>query len=294
MMPRAMLFVPGDSERKLAKALGTDADALILDLEDSVAPENRPAGRGIVRAALDAPRTKGAWVRISPVGTADALADLAAIVGGRPDGIVLPKADSDADVRRLGHYLTALEAREGVEIGAIKVLVVATETGASMFGLGSYSPATPRLAGLTWGAEDLAAAVGAAANSDDCGLLTPLFQMARGLCLAASAAADVAAIDTAHMGLDDADDLRRVCRAARRDGFVGKLAIHPAQVPVILDAFTPTLGELDHAQRVIEAFAAEPTGVARLDGKMIDIAHLKQARRVLGLAGVGEKRNMRE
>lgn len=294
MMPRAMLFVPGDSERKLAKALGTDADALILDLEDSVAPENRPAGRAIVRAALEATRTKGAWVRISPVGTADALADLAAIVGGRPDGIVLPKADSDADVRRLDHYLTALEAREGVEIGAIKVLVVATETGASMFGLGSYSPATPRLAGLTWGAEDLAAAVGAASNSDDSGMLTPLFQMARGLCLAASAAADVAAIDTAHMGLDDANDLRRVCRAARRDGFVGKLAIHPAQVPVILDAFTPTQGELDHAQRVIEAFAAERTGVARLDGKMIDIAHLKQARRVLGLAGVGEKRNTRE
>ena len=291
MMPRAMLFVPGDSERKLAKALGTDADALILDLEDSVAPENRPAAREIVRAALEAPRTKGVWVRISPVGTADALADLAAIVGGRPDGIVLPKADSDADVRRLDHYLTALEAREGVEIGAIKVLVVATETGASMFGLGSYSPATPRLAGLTWGAEDLAAAVGAASNRDESGALTPLFQMARGLCLAASASADVAAIDTAHMGLDDAEDLRRVCLAARRDGFVGKLAIHPAQVPVILQAFTPTNAELDHARRVIEAFAAEPTGVARLDGKMIDIAHLKQARRVLGLTGVGARRN---
>lgn len=291
MMPRAMLFVPGDSERKLAKALGTDADALILDLEDSVAPENRPAAREIVRAALEAPRTKGVWVRISPVGTADALADLAAIVGGRPDGIVLAKADGDADVRRLDNYLMALEAREGVEIGAIKVLVVATETGASMFGLGSYSPATPRLAGLTWGAEDLAAAVGAASNRDESGALTPLFQMARGLCLAASASADVAAIDTAHMGLDDAEDLRRVCLAARRDGFVGKLAIHPAQVPVILHAFTPTNAELDHARRVIKAFASEPTGVARLDGKMIDIAHLKQARRVLGLTGVGARRN---
>ena len=288
MNMRAMLFVPGDSERKLARALDSGADALILDLEDSVAPENKARARAIVRTALDAPRTCGAWVRINALDTGDALADLAAVVGGRPDGVVLPKACGDADVHRLDHYLSALEAREALPSGSLRVLVVATETGPSMFGIGTYSPATPRLAGLTWGAEDLAADVGATSNADEAGVLTPLYQLARSLCLAASAAAGVAAIDTAFMGLDDEAGLMRTCREARRDGFLGKLAIHPAQVPVILEGFRPTAAEIEHARRVVAAFAAEPTGVARLDGKMIDIPHLKQARRLLAMSGDGQ------
>lgn len=280
-----MLFVPGDSERKIARAAESPADALILDLEDSVAPERKAAARAMVRDALNGARRHAVWVRINALDSPEALADLAAVVGGAPDGILLPKASGDADVRRLDHYLSALEARDGVAPGAIRVVVVATETGQAMFGLGSYSPSTPRLAGLTWGAEDLAAHVGASSNADELGGLTPLYQMARSLCLAASAVAGVAALDTAYMGLDDDEGLRRTCRAARRDGFVGKLAIHPSQVPVILEAFQPSEAEIGHARRVVAAFAGEPTGVARLDGKMLDNPHLKQAQRLLADAG---------
>jgi citrate lyase subunit beta / citryl-CoA lyase len=282
---RSMLFVPGDSERKLARSLDCPADAIILDLEDSVAPSKKPAAREVVRAALQS-RTgdRQYWVRINALDSGEALKDLAAVTSGKPDVLLFPKANGAQDVQALDHYLSALETREGVEVGAIRVVVVATETGASIFGLGSYQAGCPRLIGLTWGAEDLAAAVGAASNSDEQGALTPLYQLARSLCLAASAAADVTAIDTAFMGIKDLDALRANCDAARRDGFRGKLAIHPDQVPIINAAFTPSAAEIAEAEKIIAAFDAQPdVGAFQLDGRMIDIPHLKQARHILSL-----------
>jgi citrate lyase subunit beta/citryl-CoA lyase len=181
--------------------------------------------------------------------------------------------------------LNALEVSAGLPRGDIKVVVVATETGAAMFGLGTYSKSTPRLAGLTWGAEDLAAAVGASSNSDANGDLTLLYRMARAFCLAAAAAADVEPVDTAYMGIGDPAGLQRVCDEARRDGFRSKLAIHPDQIEIINAAFTPTQAEIGHAQRICDLFAANPgAGTLKLDGRMLDIPHLKQARRVLALA----------
>lgn len=285
MAVRSMLFVPGDSERKLARSADCPADAIILDLEDSVAPSKKAEARVVTRAALDHRVGKRQyWVRINAFDSGGTLKDLAAIVGGRPDVLLVPKADGARDIEKLDHHLSALEVREGVPEGSIKVVVVATETGASIFGLSSYTPSCPRLIGLTWGAEDLSAAVGAASNSDGKGGLTPLYVLARSLCLAASAAAGVEPVDTAFMGIRDLDALRENCNAARRDGFRSKLAIHPDQVPVINAAFTPSAAEVEEAGRIVAAFAAQPdVGAFQLDGRMIDIPHLKQAQRVLAL-----------
>jgi citrate lyase subunit beta/citryl-CoA lyase len=287
MTLRSMLFVPGDSEKKLAKVETSPADALILDLEDSVARERKPLAREMVRDYLLAhsgERARKLWVRINPLETPDALPDLAAIIRGHPDGIVLPKASGAQDVSNLDHHLSELEDGDGLPRGGIRVVAIATETGAAMFGLGTYSKATPRLAGLTWGAEDLAAAVGASSNSDDNGELTLLYRMARALCLAASAAADVEPIDAAYMGIGDPAGLQRVCNEARRDGFRGKLAIHPDQIGIINAAFTPSDAEIAHARHICDLFAANPgAGALKLDGRMLDLPHLKQARRVLAL-----------
>jgi citrate lyase subunit beta/citryl-CoA lyase len=287
MTIRSMLFVPADSEKKLAKVAGGATDALILDIEDSVAPERKAAARDMAGAYLKSQtgmRKQKLWVRINPLDTADALLDLAAIVAARPDGVMLPKAKSADDAVMLDHYLSALEVREGVEQGAIKVIVLATETGAAMFGLGSYSKNTPRLQGLTWGPEDLSTSVGASSNRDDSGELTFLYKMARGLCLAAAAAAEVEAVDTVYPNIADSDGLRRVCNDARRDGFRSKMAIHPDQVAIINDAFSPSDAEVSHARKIADLFAANPgAGTLKLDGKMIDIPHLKQAMRVLSL-----------
>jgi len=287
MTTRSMLFVPGDSEKKLAKAAGGHADALVLDIEDSVAPERKAVARETVRAYLlsqsDA-RQQKLWVRINPLDTPEALYDVAAVVAGRPDAILLPKASGACDVERLDRYLSSLEVREGAPLGEIKVVVVATETGAAMFGLGTYSKTTPRLLGLTWGAEDLSAAAGAASNSDEHGELTLLYRMARGMCLAAAAAADVEAVDTAYMKISDTEGLRRVCNEARRDGFRSKMAIHPDQVAIINESFSPSEAEVEWAREVCDLFAANPgAGTLKLDGRMLDIPHLKQARRVLAL-----------
>jgi len=224
------------------------------------------------------------WVRINPLDTPEALYDVAAVVAGRPDAILLPKASGACDVERLDRYLSSLEVREGAPLGEIKVVVVATETGAAMFGLGTYSKTTPRLLGLTWGAEDLSAAAGAASNSDEHGELTLLYRMARGMCLAAAAAADVEAVDTAYMKISDTEGLRRVCNEARRDGFRSKMAIHPDQVAIINESFSPSEAEVEWAREVCDLFAANPgAGTLKLDGRMLDIPHLKQARRVLAL-----------
>ena len=285
MTVRSILFVPGDSERKLAKSAECATDAIILDLEDSVQPAKKADARLITRSALEN-RTPGRqyWVRVNAFDSGETLKDLAAIVGGRPDVLLVPKANGASDIEKLDHHLSALEVRDGVAEGSIKLVVVATETGASIFGLGTYTPACPRLVGLTWGAEDLAAAVGAASNSDETGSLTPLYTLARSLCLAASAAAQVDAVDTAFMGIKDLDALRANCNAARRDGFRSKLAIHPDQVAIINEAFTPSAAEIAEAEKIVAAFAAQPeVGAFQLDGKMIDIPHLKQARRILSL-----------
>ncbi len=284
---RSMLFVPGDSERKLAKGASSGADALVLDLEDSVPADRIEAARAMVREYLGSHRDRSRqqlWVRINPLSTDKALADLAAITAGAPDGIVLPKTNSSADVIAAGHYLSALEVREGVPRGSVRIFAIATETAPALFALGSFAGCSPRLAGITWGAEDLAAALGAATNRDDKGELEFTYRLARSLCLAGAVAAGVQPLDTVFVDFRDSEGLRAESRAAARAGFTGKIAIHPDQVPIINQAFTPSAEEVAHARRVIEAFAAG-AGTVALDGKMLDLPHLKQARRVLEIAG---------
>ena len=293
MASRAWLFVPGDSERKLAKAEAIGSDVLILDLEDAVAAERRPAARQMVREYLasrpadSAKRSSRLWVRINPLSTPDALPDLAGVMPGAPDGIVVPKTDSGAQVATLSHYLDALEAREGIRAGRTRIVPVATETAAAMFNLGSYAGVTARLAGLTWGAEDLPAALGASTNRGPDGELAFVYQLARALCLAGAVAAGVQPVDTVYPDFRDSAGLEKNCARARVDGFTGKIAIHPDQVPVIQKAFSPTEAEIAHARRVIAAFKEKPgAGTVGLDGQMLDMPHLKQAERVLQMAGL--------
>ena len=286
MTLRSWLFIPGDSDRKLEKADGAGADALILDLEDSVTPANKPAARRKVRAFLDARpvgrRLAALWVRINPLDDR-ALEDLAEIVGGAPDGIMLPKIDGPDDVRRLSQCLDALEVRDGVPRGHIRILPVATETASAPFNLGGFAGAgLTRLAGITWGAEDLAAAIGASTNLDDSGGWALTFRLVRSLSLLAAKAAGVQAIETLFVDFRDTAGLAASCRAAAQEGFTGRIAIHPAQVAAINEAFAPSAADISHARRVLDAFAAqEGAGTVALDGKMLDIPHLKQARQVL-------------
>lgn len=284
---RSLLFVPGDSEKKYLKARDLGADGLILDLEDSVAPPNKAAARGMVAAWLCAAAAPGPdlWVRVNALDTGLTTADLAAIVGPGLRGIVLPKSNGGADVARVGHYLDALEAAAGLPEGGLRIIVVATETPAAMFNLGSYAPAHPRLAALTWGAEDLSAVVGSTANKDDDGDWSQPYQLARSLCLMAAAAAEVPALDTLFADFRNDAGLLAACRISRRDGFQGRLAIHPAQVAGINRAFAPSAEELALAQRIVAAFDADPAlGTVGIDGVMYDIPHLKQARRTLAAA----------
>ena len=290
MRLRSLLFVPADSERKFDKARGIGADGLILDLEDSVAPGAKAAAREALagRIATDGPREWSFWVRVNPFDTGLTEDDLAAVVRPGLDGIVLPKADGGADVERLGALLDPLEAARGMQSGGVKVIVVATETARAMFNLGSYAPAHPRLAALTWGAEDLSAVVGATANKEPSGDWTQPYRLARSLCLFAAAAAGVPALDTLYADFRDAEGLEAASRVSRRDGFAGRLAIHPAQVEPINRAFLPSEADLALARRVVAAFEANPgLGTIGIDGKMYDIPHLKQARRTLASAGEG-------
>lgn len=287
---RSLLFVPGDSERKLAKAFDAGADVVILDLEDSVAAERKAHARALVSEAA-AGRERVA-VRVNALGSGLAEDDLSAVVPARPDMIVLPKAETGADVTHLSALLSVEEARAGVPDGSIRILAIATETAAALFGLGTYRGASGRLAGLAWGGEDLSAALGATRVRDESGALTDPYALARTLCLAGARAAAVAPVDTVFTDFRDEAGLRREAEAAAADGFEGKLAIHPAQVPVINDAFTPSAEALGHARRVVEAFAAAPgAGVVSLDGRMLDRPHLASAERLLaraaGLAGGG-------
>lgn len=288
MIPRSLLFVPGDSDRKIARSAATAADLIILDLEDSVAPEHKGAARERVRTHLLAvPQRPVAqlWVRINPVNTPAAALDLATLVRARPDGIVQPKVRGPEDVLQLAQQLDDLEQRHGLPAGRIRILPIATETPDAVFTLGQYGRGGPRLFGLTWGAEDLASAVGATANREADGGWTAPYQLVRSLCLFGASAAGVPAFDTLQADFRDQAGLRADCGRAHRDGFAGKLAIHPDQVPVINEIFTPSETEVAHARQVVDLFARHP-GVAALplEGRMVDIPHLLQARQILARA----------
>jgi citrate lyase subunit beta / citryl-CoA lyase len=284
MRLRSLLFVPGDSERKFARAKDSGADALILDLEDSVALPQKTAARALVAGLIDA-EPKRAWlliVRVNALDTGLALDDLAAVVKPGLDALLIPKVNGAADLERIGHYLDALEAKAGMAVGPVKLASVATETAKAMFALGSYAPPHPRLIALTWGAEDLSAALGATDNKEPDGSWTFPYEVARAQCLFAASAAEVAAIDTIHADFRDPERLERDCRRSRRDGFVGRLAIHPDQVAVINSCYAPSETEIAQARKIVAAFEANPgAGALGVDGKMVDLPHLKAARKTL-------------
>ena len=291
-----MLFVPADSERKLAKALDCPADVLILDLEDSVAEARKVGARSTAAEFITAQAAQlnaRLFVRINPLDTALAMGDLAAVVLPGLAGIMLPKTHSAADIVRLGHGLDALEARAGLEPGSIKIVPVATETPQAMLNMQSFAGSVDRLArlaGVTWGAEDLSSAIGALSNreldGERSGEWSPLYLLANSLCLCVAASAGVPAIDTLHADFRDAAGLASACRASRRRGFRGRIAIHPDQVAIINEAYSPSAAECAHAQRIVDAFAAQPdAGTLSIDGVMVDKPHLTQAIRTLAGAG---------
>lgn len=288
---RSMLFVPADSERKLAKSVQSMADVLILDLEDSVAESRKAGARGtaaeFIRAQADALASR-IFVRINPLDTTLAMHDLAAVVAPGLAGVMLPKIRSAADIVQLGHCLDALEARAGMAAGTVRIVPVATETPQAMLAMQAFSapqPPNSRLAGITWGAEDLSAAIGAVSNRETSGEYSPLYTWANSLCLCAAAAAGVPAIDTLHIDFRDTAGLEAACRASRRRGFRGRIAIHPDQVATINVAYAPSEAELAHARRVVDAFAAQPdAGTLSLDGLMVDKPHLTQALQTLDMA----------
>jgi citrate lyase subunit beta/citryl-CoA lyase len=283
MILRSLLFVPADSEKKLAKSQSSPADALILDLEDSVAAQNRPKARGLVKEFLKDRHSQSIWVRINPLGSEDFIRDVESVVVSNPAGLVIPKPDGPQTLREIDNHISTREAKAGVHHGDIKLLPVATETPEAVLTLGEYRNPPPRLAAMSWGAEDLSAALGAATNRDENGEFLFVHKMVRALVLIAAKAAGVDAIETLHADFRDAKGLERVARAAQREGFSGMLAIHPDQVETINAAFTPSAADIEHAKKVVAAFA-QGAGVASLDGKMLDQPHLKQAKHVLALA----------
>ena len=259
MRLRSLLFVPGDSEHKFAKASGIGADALILDLEDSVAPPRKALAREMVKNLLAGPpRNWGFLVRINPLGSGLTLEDLAAIVRPGLDGILIPKVNGTQDIELISNYVDVLEVATGIPPGHVKLLVVSTETPAAMIGFAGYATPNQRLVAMTWGAEDLGAALGALSNKEADGSWTFPYQVARAQCLFAAGAAGVMALDTLYSDFKDEKGLAENCRVARRDGFVGRIAIHPAQVATINECFTPSEADLAHARRVVAAFAAQP------------------------------------
>jgi citrate lyase subunit beta/citryl-CoA lyase len=269
--PRSWLFVPADSEKKIAKALDSDADAVIFDLEDSVAPTQKAAAREILKGLPKRSNGPQWWVRVNPLGTEYHKDDLSLIGSAYVHGIVLPKAESGADVTQLAH-----------RTGNIPIHAIVTETAASLFGLLSYRDPGTTLAAMSWGAEDLSAAVGASSKYDANGDLSFTYKLARSLCLAGAVAAGVQPVDGVFADFKDEEGLRAEAEAAGREGFTGKLAIHPAQVPIINAAFTPSEEDVAHAEEIVAAFEAHPdAGVLSVRGKMVDRPHLVQARRVL-------------
>jgi citrate lyase subunit beta/citryl-CoA lyase len=279
---RSLLFVPGDSERKLAASARHGADALILDLEDSVAPARKPQARAMVADYLRAPRgpTLRLLVRINALQSGLAAADLAAVLPARPDALLLPKGDPQC-LADLDGLLRSLETRFGLPLGELPVYVLATETARGVFTVGQFAGVCQRLRGLSWGNEDLAAELGAVNRGQD-GRYEDTFRLARSLCVLGAAAAGVDAIDGACMDFTDLEAFARECQDGRRAGFVAKLAIHPAQVPLINTTFMPTEAEVQWARRIVAAFAEQPDlGVIGLEGRVVDRPHLRLAERLL-------------
>lgn len=285
---RSLLFVPGDSERKLDKALQSGADVLLIDLEDSVSADNKPEARRIAADFVGRHRETTSpllYVRVNDLGSGQTDDDLAGVIAARPHGIMLPKAEGGEDVTHLAAKLRVHEAQAGMEDGATRILPIITETAAGALAAGSYHGASPRLAGLTWGAEDLSADIGARTARDEAGRYTDVFRLARAMTILAATAAGVAAVDTVFPDFRDMDAFEAECREAERDGFTAKMAIHPAQVPVINAAFTPSAETVEEAKRVVEAFAAAGNpGVVGIDGKMYDRPHLRRAEGILARA----------
>jgi citrate lyase subunit beta/citryl-CoA lyase len=284
---RSWLFVPGDSQPKLDKAPGCGADVVIVDLEDAVAPPAKQAARmlaaSFLRAHVQGRGEFARWVRINPLDTQLWREDLAAVMPGRPDGIVVPKAAGPEQLQGLVGELSAHEQRTGISPGATRILPLVSETPAAALGIASYAGAAlPRLAGLTWGAEDLSAVLGASRKRDANGAWTDTFRYVRAQVLLTAHARGIAPIDTLHANFRDLDGLQRIATESHADGFAGMLAIHPGQVAVINAAFTPSEAEVAEARAIVNAFSANPgAGALSLDGRMIDQPHLEQARRLL-------------
>jgi citrate lyase subunit beta/citryl-CoA lyase len=284
---RSWLFAPGDSDKKMEKATQGPSDIVIFDVEDAVAPEEKPKARTMIREFLQAQAGghERLWVRINPLDGPYAVDDLAAIMPGKPGGIMLPKARGRHDVETLDHFLTALEAANGIAQGSTKVIVLVTETAEAMFTTGDYRGA-PRVVALTWGAEDLADSIGASSNRNPDGSYSFTYELARSLCLLGAATAGVAAIETIQGDFRDLEGLKARAEKVRRDGYRGMLAIHPAQVDVINQAFTPTEEEIAAAREIVELFAANPgVGTIGHKGAMLDRPHLARAQLLLKQAG---------
>jgi citrate lyase subunit beta/citryl-CoA lyase len=288
---RSLLFVPGDSDRKLAKGFQSGADLVIVDLEDSVAPANKAAARTIAAdfmRSLDRDAAPKIYVRINDLSTGLADADLAAVLASRPDGIMLPKCNASADVTQLSAMLRVHEADNGLPDGQTKIIALITETAAGVLSASTYRDPNPRLTGVTWGAEDLSASVGASSTRDGNGRYTDVFRLARAVTILGASIADVAAIDTVFVNFRDVEALRQECIEAERDGFTAKMAIHPAQVPVINEVFTPSPEAVARSQAIIKAFTeAGNPGVVGIDGQMYDRPHLRRAERLLARAKGG-------
>lgn len=281
-MIRSTLFVPADSEKKLAKAASSGADALVLDLEDAVLPDRKPQAREMMQAYVAAlPDRSHVWVRVNDMMSGEILKDLAKVVPARPAGILLPKIKGPEDVAAVGHYLDVLEAEHGLPAGHIRITGIVTETPSAMLRMGELvRQAHPRISHVAWGGEDLSAAMGAGDPRTPEGAWRPMYEYARNQCLLLAHALSVEALDTVYVNFKDPEGLRKSCLQSRYDGFTGRIAIHPDQVAVINEAFTPTEAERVMAQRIIDAFKSG-AGAVSIDGKMYDIPHLKAARRAL-------------
>jgi citrate lyase subunit beta/citryl-CoA lyase len=282
---RSLLFIPGDDEKKLGKGVGCGADALILDLEDAVSAPRKSAARGIVAQYIAATRALAKrpllYVRINALDTPYWEADLAGVMGSRPDGVLLPKARSGGDVHTLSIALNHAEERAGAEKGATRIIALTTEVPISLLQMHTYVGSSSRLKGLSWGAEDLSGVIGAHTNREADGRWTPPYQLARNLCLFTAAAADTQPIDTVFVNFRDAAGLRAEAMEAARDGFTGKMAIHPNQVEVINEVFTPTAEQIAVAEEIVQAFADNPqAGVLGIRGQMVDRAHIARAERI--------------
>ncbi len=296
MAQRSWLFVPGDSDKKLGKAATTGADVIIVDLEDSVASSSKDEARTKTRDWLvvhrqqiteqrDPTARQGRWVRINPLDSPMWREDLIAVMAGAPDGIMLPKSAGPEAVQQLAAEIYELEQRNQIQTGATRIMPLVSETAAAAMTIGAYvSAPLPRMVGLTWGAEDLSAAIGASRKRDGDGRWTDAFRFVRTQTLLTAHAKGLAAIETLHSDFADGEGLKRAAEEARADGFAGMLAIHPSQVPVINAAFTPSEAELDEARRIVAAFSADPgAGVLQIERRMIDRPHLKLAQRILGI-----------